>query len=185
MRGAAQWLLTLRAGLAVLQFYGFASACMLLLTICVVFEFAGGFAGGRLRWAAALRRSLRTHFSLPKTFARGLRLPGMAEARVPLPREEAPELFLMIEALCARTHIARPRQVLLEMQMNAWVRLGGFRRGAGKVVLGLGYDLLAGLTRGELEAVLAHELSHAKVTRRAVRPWLSSGWTGPRKFPAA
>ena len=81
----------------------------------------------------------------------------------------------MIEALCARTHIARPRQVLLEMQMNAWVRLGGFRRGAGKVVLGLGSDLLAGLTRGELEAVLAHELSHAKVTRRAVRPWLSRG----------
>ena len=37
-----------------------------------------------------------------------------------------------------------PPQVFLEMGAGAWVRLRGYRRGAGKVALGLGFDLLAG-----------------------------------------
>jgi Zn-dependent protease with chaperone function len=175
MRGAAKWSLTFRAGMVVLLFYACAFASILFLTACVVLEFAFGFAGRRFWWGVAARRALRIHFGLLKTFARGLRLPKMAEARVSLQREEAPGLFLMIESLCARTQMAPPRQVLLEMQMNAWVRLGGFSPGAGNVVLGLGYDLLAGLTREELESVLAHELTHAKVTNRLAGHWLARG----------
>jgi Zn-dependent protease with chaperone function len=175
MWGAAKWSLTLRAAFFVLLFYLFAIAAILVLTACVVFEFAGGFAGGRGRWAAALRRAWRTHFGLLKNFARGLGLPKTAETRIVLRREEAAELFLMLEALCARMHIAAPGQVHLEMQMNAWVRLGGWRAGGGKVVLGLGFDLLAGLTRAELETVLAHELTHAQATRRVGGYWLARG----------
>src|SRR5580700_7964079 len=88
IRGAAKWSLSFRAGLIVLLFYAFAGAAILFLTVCVVLEFAGGFAGGRFRWAAAVRRALRTHFGLLKAFARGLRLPKLAEARVSLQREE-------------------------------------------------------------------------------------------------
>jgi Zn-dependent protease with chaperone function/Flp pilus assembly protein TadD len=175
MRGAAKWSLSFRAGLIVLLFYALAVASILFLTFCVALEFAGGFIGRRFWWAAAVRGALRTHFNLLKAFARGLRLPKMAEARIPLQPAEAEELFLMIETLCARAQMAAPRQVLLEMQMNAWVRLGGLGRGSGKVVLGLGYDLLAGLTREELEVVLAHELTHAKVTRRWTGLWLARG----------
>ena len=60
------------------------------------------------------------------------------------------------------------------MEAGAWVRLKG-RRGLSGVALGLGFDLLAGTTQSELEAVVAHELSHAKLTQRADRNWLVRG----------
>jgi predicted Zn-dependent protease len=61
------------------------------------------------------------------------------------------------------------------MEAGAWVRLKGWRRSGGKVALGLGFDLLAGTTRSELRAVIAHELSHAKLTQRAIRNGLARG----------
>jgi tetratricopeptide (TPR) repeat protein/Zn-dependent protease with chaperone function len=174
---AGNWPFTLRASFFVFLFYAFALACILVLTACVVVEFAIGFIGGRFFWAAGMRRALKIHFRLLKTFVQSLRLTKAAAARIPLQREEAPEVFLMIESLRAQTQIAVPQQILVEMQMNAWIRLDGFwsSSGSGQVVLGLGYDLLAGLTRGELEVVLAHELMHASVTQRSLRHWLDRG----------
>lgn len=68
-----------------------------------------------------------------------------------------------------------PREIVLELGDNAWVRLKGFRRGAGKKTLGVGYDLLAGLSIPEIEAVLAHEMAHAKLVQRGFRNWLEGG----------
>ena len=175
MTSAGKWLLTFRAALIIFLFYGFVFCSILCLTAGVALEFAAGFAGGRFHWAVAVRRALRTHFGLLKIFARGLCRSKTSAARVLLEPEAAPELFVMIETLCARTQVVAPRQLWLEMQLNAWVRLGGFLPRRGRVVLGVGYDLLAGLTRDELEAVLAHELTHAKVAGHAVRHWLARG----------
>ena len=58
---------------------------------------------------------------------------------------------------------------------GAWVRLKGMRSGSGKVTLGVGYDLLAGLTMSEMEAVLAHEMTHAKLINRGYKNWLGAG----------
>jgi Zn-dependent protease with chaperone function len=97
------------------------------------------------------------------------------ETCTPLAPEEAPALFSMLESLCFLRRIDFPPQVFVELEAGAWVRLHGYRRGAGKIALGLGFDLLAGTTQSELEAVIAHELSHAKLTQRAVRNWLAHG----------
>jgi hypothetical protein len=59
------------------------------------------------------------------------------------------------------------------MTVGAWVKLDGFRQGAGSTRLGIGYDLLAGLTEAELKAVLAHEVAHAHLVRRGLKRWLN------------
>jgi tetratricopeptide (TPR) repeat protein len=61
------------------------------------------------------------------------------------------------------------------MNAGAWVRLEGYRRGAGRTILGIGYDLLAGLSESEVEAVLAHEMAHSKLVQRGLKTWLNKG----------
>jgi predicted Zn-dependent protease len=61
------------------------------------------------------------------------------------------------------------------MSANAWVRLKGYRRGAHGTILAVGYDLLAGLSEGEIQAVLAHEMGHAKFVSRGLKRWLYDG----------
>ena len=133
----------------------------------------GRVSRGRMRWAFHARQSFRGHFALAGVFLRSWRLRREVETCVALAPEEAPALFSMLESLCFLRGVAFPPQVFVEMQAGAWVRLRG--RGAGKVALGLGFDLLAGTTQSELEAVIAHELSHAKLTQRMARNWLARG----------
>src|SRR5262249_39603822 len=95
--------------------------------------------------------------------------------RITLKREDAPELFRILGNLCERVHVSMPQSVALEMTTNAWVRMKGYRRGAGRTTLGIGYDLLAGLSDAELEGVLAHEMMHAKLVQRGFTLGLRSG----------
>jgi Zn-dependent protease with chaperone function len=164
---------TLGGAAIVFLFYSFVAATTLFLAVCIAVEWVAGFVGGRFRWAFLARQSFRGHFALAGVFLRSWRLRKVAETCVALSPEEAPGLFSMLESLCFLRGIAFPPQVFVEMQAEAWVRMRG--RGGGKVALGLGFDLLAGTTQSELEAVMAHELSHAKLTQRAVRNWLARG----------
>ncbi|HEX4121953.1 MAG TPA: M48 family metalloprotease [Verrucomicrobiae bacterium] len=175
LSGGAKLFLTLRASFVVLAFYAFAFSAILFLTLWIGLEMAAGFVAGTFTRAVGVRRALRNHFGLLRAFLGSFRLDKSIEARVKLDPADAPELFTMIESACLRTQVPFPREVFVEMHLNAWVRLKGWRRGTGTVVLGLGYDLLAGLTAGELEAVLAHELTHARLTQRAVRDGLARG----------
>ncbi len=68
-----------------------------------------------------------------------------------------------------------PREISVEMTVNAWVLLRGYRRGGGKTILGIGYDLLAGLSQWEMQGVLAHEITHAKLVQRGFKTWLNRG----------
>jgi Zn-dependent protease with chaperone function len=156
-------------------FYSFVAAAILLLAVWIAIELVAGFLGGRLRWAFKVRQAFQQHFALTGVFLRSLHLRKVVETCVPLAPADAPELFSMLESLCLRTGIDFPPDVFMEMEAGAWVRLKGYRRGAGQVTLGLGFDLLAGTTQSELEAVIAHELSHAKLTQRMVRNWLARG----------
>src|SRR2546427_11377648 len=61
------------------------------------------------------------------------------------------------------------------MHSNAWAQLRGYRRGAGRTSVGIGFDLLAGLTVSEVEGVLAHELAHARLVQRGFSRWLKKG----------
>jgi Zn-dependent protease with chaperone function/tetratricopeptide (TPR) repeat protein len=152
-----------------LLFYSFVAAAIIFLVFWLAVELVAGFLGGRFRWGFRVRQAFRIHFALEGVFLRSLRLRNVVEDFVALAPEDAPELFSMLEPLCLQTGIHFPPEVFVEMEAVAWVRLKG------GVALGLGYDLLAGTTRAELEAVIAHELSHAKLTQRLVRNWLARG----------
>src|SRR2546430_7780328 len=51
----------------------------------------------------------------------------------------------------------------------------GYRRGTSRTSVGIGFDLLAGLTVSEVEGVLAHELAHARLVQRGFSRWLKKG----------
>ncbi|HEY1172455.1 MAG TPA: M48 family metalloprotease [Verrucomicrobiae bacterium] len=97
------------------------------------------------------------------------------EFRLPLTEEDAPELFDTVQVLSNKLDIAPPQVVQLEMGLTAWVRLKGLRQGKGETILGVGYDLLAGLSKAEMEGVLAHEMTHAKLIQRGLKGWLTAG----------
>lgn len=156
-------------------FYSFVVGAVLFLAVLIALQLVAWFVGGRFRWAFKMRQFFRGHFALAGVFLRSLRLRKIAESCVPLAPADAPELFSMLESLCLRRGIGFPPEVFLEMEAGAWVKLKGRRGAAGMVALGLGLELLAGTTRSELEAVIAHELSHAKLTQRMVRNWLARG----------
>ena len=81
---------------------------------------------------------------------------------VPLPRDEHPPLWDLIDELAARLDAPRPTEVRLVAEGNAMVvehsRWLGLAPGARLLYLGL--PLLAELSVDELRAVLCHELAH-------------------------
>jgi heat shock protein HtpX len=81
---------------------------------------------------------------------------GLGGARIIGPRDEV-HLQTLVERLCAITDLPKPRIALLDTGMPNAFTIGWSQRGA---VLVLTRGLLARLDERELEAVIAHELSH-------------------------
>ncbi|WP_446011790.1 M48 family metallopeptidase [Candidatus Electrothrix sp.] len=81
---------------------------------------------------------------------------------IPVSREQAPELYAMIDTLCAQADVRPLRRVLITNEFNASVdqlpRLGVF--GWQRKTLLLGLPLLKSMTVEQVKAVLAHELGH-------------------------
>lgn len=74
-------------------------------------------------------------------------------------RREAPELYNLLENLCISRGMATPRLNIIETQaMNAFAS-GLTEKGASVTVT---RGLIDGLNRQEIEAVLAHELTHIR-----------------------
>ena len=167
--GVAKWPHILGGSAVILQFYAFASLTLVLLSGWVALEAVAGYLGGSLRWAVVTRGSFRRHFEVLQALLRSLRLRKQAETQVPLAVADAPELFAMLESLCFLLNIAPAPAVFLEMDGKA-----SFQHGE-RITLGIGFDLFAGLTRSELEVVLAHELCHASLPRWIMGRWLAHG----------
>jgi len=175
LHGAAKVVLIACAGLLVFVFYLWALVSLLFLLLVAALEIAVVVVLIRFGLAAIALVPLQSHIQLIWLFVRSFPLRKPVEFRIPLKREDAPALFAMLENLCRRLQLAPPDTVFLEMHLNAWVRLEGYQRGAGRTFLGVGYDLLAGLSAREAEAVLAHEMVHAKLIQRGVSYWLKTG----------
>ena len=109
------------------------------------------------------------------TFARGLYLGRGVDFHLRLRREQAPRLWEVVEDLSRRLNVPPPREFVLENGVNAYVMLRGIAAGRGKTRLGVGYDLLAGLTEAQSRAVMAHEIAHAKYVRRGYQGFLMRG----------
>ena len=129
----------------------------------------------RFGLAAFVGRLLQVPVRLLGILGRKLWLPSEQTYRVALTPHDAPGLFAIVRELARRSGVLPPESISLEMHANAWVHLRGYRRGAGRTSLGIGFDLLAGLTVSEVEAVLAHELAHARLVQRGFSRWLKKG----------
>ncbi len=83
-------------------------------------------------------------------------------AGLELSRHEAPGLFSVLDELCLRMGAPPFEAVLLEAEMNAFVKNGPrMRKGGGsRRYLSLGVPLLQAMSPEEMGAVLAHELAH-------------------------
>lgn len=82
--------------------------------------------------------------------------------RVSVTREEQPELFFLVEKLCAAIGAPMPRRIDLNCDVNA---SASFRRGllslfSDDLVLTIGLPLVSGLNLRQLTGVLAHEFGH-------------------------
>lgn len=110
-----------------------------------------------------------------QTFARGLRIGRGVDFHLKLEREQAPKLWEVVEDLSRRLSVPPPREYVLENGVNAYVMLRGLAKGRGKTRLGVGFDLLAGLTEAQARAVMAHEIAHSKYVRRGYQGFLMRG----------
>src|SRR5262245_23447263 len=151
----------------IVVFYAFALVAAFTLLLVLAGELLLVLALLRFGLAGWMIRVMDAHVRVVGILLRSLWLPaGTAQFHIPLREPDAPELFRRLRSLSERIQVRPPDDVQLEMSVNAWVNLKGFRSGAGTTRLGIGYDLLCGLTMSEFEAVLAHELAHAKLIQR-------------------
>ncbi len=168
-------MLQVGAAATILLFYLFVLVSVVLLLVVLAVEFVILIALVRFGATRLITPAMGKHGELLWIFLRSLRLGKGAEYRIVLGPADAPDLFTLLDSVCAKAKVPLPHKVYLLMGVSAWVQLKGLRRGAGTTHLGMGYDLLAGLTQLEMEAVLGHEMMHAKLVQRGVSQLLMKG----------
>src|SRR5438093_5703432 len=152
---------------ALLSMAAFGALAFILLCVTI--------GAARFGLAAFVGRLLQVPVRLLGILGRRLWLRSEPTYRIVLTSSDAPGLFEIARELARRSALAPPESISIEMHTNAWVQLRGYRRGVGRTSLGIGFDLLAGLTVSEVEAVLAHELAHARLVQRGFSRWLKRG----------
>lgn len=175
LNGAAKLVMMTSAAATIIVFYIFISLTILGLGFWIGCELIAAIIGVRVGLTAYIGRFLERHFKLLSALVNQLWLREGTRYRLKLEPSEAPGIVAIMNRLAGQLNIQPPDTIYLEMTMGAWVELRGLRREIGKTHLGIGYDLLAGLTEQEIEAVLAHELVHAKLVKRAFSRWLKYG----------
>jgi len=175
LSGMANVTLQIGAGATILFFYLFVLFSILILLVILLVELVIFLALARFGLGRLFVPVIARHGGFLGIFLRSLWLEKPREFQVPLRPEDAPGLFTMLAAVCKKAGVPLPRRVQLQMGVTAWVRMKGYRKGAGTSILGMGYDLLAGLTQMEIEGVLAHEMMHAKLVQRGFRQLLGKG----------
>src|SRR2546422_455969 len=174
---AARAGLVASAGGTILLFYVTALLSMVAFGALAFILLCVTIGAARFGLAAFVGRLLQVPVRLIGILGRKLWLPSETTYRVALTPEDAPGLFAISRALSQRSALVPPESISVEMHTNAWVQLRGYRRGAGRTSLGVGFDLLAGLTRSELAAGPAPE-------RGPARPGQRGGRRGVEKRPA-
>jgi len=173
-RAARAWLVV-NAALTILLFYVVAAVAMALLATLTLILLIVVVGAARFGLASYVTRVMHVPVRLMGSLGRRLWLASGPTYRIELAAPDAPDLFAITRDLARRSGLAAPDSISIEMHANAWVHLRGYRRGAGRTSLGIGFDLLAGLTVSEIEAVLAHELTHARLVQRGFSRWLMRG----------
>ena len=164
------------ATLLVAGFYLYALVALLLGALSWVLALVIAILGAQYGGLALAGPLLTGIGASLKVLANGLRLRKGADFSVKLARDEAPALWKLAEEFSRALKVAPPREVVLENGVNAYVMLSGWFTGRGKTRLGVGFDLLAGLSESGARAVMAHEIAHAKHVQRGYKGYLMRGW---------
>ena len=155
--------------------YAFSIFAILTLLVILAGDLVVWLAGARFGLTAHINPVIKRHSRLFSIFVRSFSLPKAKEYRLLLIEKDAPRLFSAVSQLARHFDVAPPREISIEMNANAWVKLDGYRRGSSSTTLAVGYDLLAGLSESEVQSVLAHEMGHARFVRRGLRRWFNLG----------
>ena len=167
----------------ILFYYLLSLVAIALLAVLIAFLLLILLVALRFGASGAIMPYLSRHVDLMGLIFRSFWLSSSnIEFRLPLQEKDAPELFAIVRDQAQKLQVNPPDVIQLEMGLSAWVNMKGLRKGKGKTILGIGYDLLAGLSKPEMEGVLAHELTHAKLVQRGLSGWLNSGLIRLGKF---
>jgi Zn-dependent protease with chaperone function len=177
LQGAVMLSLVASATAITILFYGFCLFALALIGVLLLLDIALLIALARFGMHEYMIEPIRDQTRLAGFIFQSLNLGRAPDEGLPLSREEAPRLWAMVTAMAQRVGVPLPDVLLLQMDANAWVQLRGYRKGRGSCTLGVGFDLLAIFTQTEMEAVIAHEMAHAKLIQRGYRGWLSNGIT--------
>jgi heat shock protein HtpX len=129
---------------------------VLLGLLSALFVWIGNAVGGSTGIVVALGFALFTNVG---SYWFSDRIALAVHRAQPLPREQAPWLYEMVERLCARAGIPTPPiYVIPTLTPNAFATGRDPHHAAVAVTQGL----LQGMDRRELEGVLAHELGHVR-----------------------
>jgi len=165
----------LSAALTIVIFYIFIAITTTGLLVLIAVEMLLAIIVARLGLSRFVIRYAETHIRLLGLLGKRLWLRRGTTYRLKLEPQEAPGIVSIMNRLAGQLNISPPDEIFIEMNAGAWIELRGLRRTMGKNSLGIGYDLLAGLTQHEVEAVLAHELVHSQKVFRLYKRWLNSG----------
>jgi heat shock protein HtpX len=129
---------------------------LLMAALTVALVFLGGFVGGR--GGALIALILAGAMNFASYFFSDRIVLKMYRARE-VGREEAPELYEIVEHLSRRAGLPMPRVAILPQdQPNAFAT----GRNPEHAVVAATHGILKILDRDELEGVMAHELAHVK-----------------------
>ncbi|HXE76489.1 MAG TPA: zinc metalloprotease HtpX [Candidatus Xenobia bacterium] len=129
----------------------------LLLAVLTLILVVGGQAlGGQQGMALALVIAVVMNFA---AYFWSDKIALAISGAQPVTAEQAPQLYRIVEGLCARSGLPTPRLYIIpQMQPNAFATGRSPERAAVAVTEGL----LQTMNQDELEGVIAHELAHVK-----------------------
>lgn len=129
---------------------------LLMAAITALLAWMGHALGGSVGMALAIGFAVIMNFG---TFWFSDRIVIKMTGAEPLTREQAPELYAMVERLSARARIPTPRlYVVRDPSPNAFATGRSPQHG----VVAVNQGLLDILDRDEVEGVIAHEIAHIK-----------------------
>src|SRR6185437_5872656 len=138
LSGSSRFFLFLGAGGIILLSYPVSSLLPVLLVGLLLCEVMVVVAAARVGLVRLVGGIINSHGALLAVFFRSVWLKKGAEFRIKLQPQDAPVLFDVLKTLCEKAEVEMPHEVLVDMTVNAFVKLKGYRKGAGRTVLGVG-----------------------------------------------
>lgn len=173
--GPTRWTLLATATAILILYYLFFALALLFLVILILCELAVFLGLARLGLGHLFVKPLTFLGSLCKTIVRSLFFGKSPEYRMAVSEKDAPGLYALVRGVADAVGVQHPDEITLTMDAGAYVTLPGYKKGSGRCLLNIGFDLLAMLSEDELRTVVAHEMAHALLVDRGYTAFLGKG----------